>query len=591
MDTKELQWNLTDLYKNISDPQMEKDVQGIESACMQFEKKYAKEVSYLEDNAKLLLSLNDYVKILHLTSPVRPLWYLYNMQSIESGNPKIGARISLLDPLVTNALNRIIFFQLKLAKLSDERKKNILSAPELSEYRYFLKIVFDASKYDLTEETEKALNLVLRPATDMWSESFSKLLNQQVVTFKGKEIPIAAALNKIHQLDTTDRRKLDSLVRTELSKISYLAEREINAVYTTKKITDELRGYKKPYEATILGYQNSVSSIENLIETVTKNFTVSHKFYKLKQKILKLPSMKYCDRAVGVSKKQKEVSFEEGCDILRQAFGAVDPEYVEILNKMLKDKKIDVYPRVGKQGGAYCWGGYNAPTLVMLNHVPSVDSVLTFAHEMGHAIHTELSNKQSVLYSSYTISVAEVASTFFENLAFKKIYEESSEKDKFYLLYDRVADSIQTIFRQTACFNFEKDLHEAIRTKGEITAKEMAILHNKNMKAYLGPAFKMEEADGYFFEAWSHIRRHFYVYSYAYGEIISKALYRKCEKDPEYFKTVKKFMLAGKSMSPDDIFKSIGLDTTKPEFFKLAIDGIEADIQTLTKQYAKLLKK
>jgi oligoendopeptidase F len=122
-----------------------------------------------------------------------------------------------------------------------------------------------------------------------------------------------------------------------------------------------------------------------------------------------------------------------------------------------------------------------------------------------------------------------------------------------------------------------------IRTKGAASKEEMAKLMNKHMQAYLGPAVKLEENDGYFFVQWSHIRNFFYVYSYAFGQIISKALYAEYKKDASFIKKIEQFLSAGGSMSPYDIFKSIGIDTSKPEFFEAGLKQVEADIKRLEK--------
>jgi oligoendopeptidase F len=251
------------------------------------------------------------------------------------------------------------------------------------------------------------------------------------------------------------------------------------------------------------------------------------------------------------------------------------------LEGYIKNGQIDVYPKKGKKGGAYCSGSVGLPTYVLLNHASTLDSYKTFAHEMGHAIHTELSKTQPPLYQNYTISVAEVASTLFENFAFDEIFPRLSKKEQIIALHDRINDSISTVFRQIACFNFELDMHKQIRERGALSKEEIAQLHNKHMGAYLGPSFKLKELDGYFFVQWSHIRRHFYVYSYAYGELISKALYAKYKKDPSYIKEIEKFLSAGGSKSPEQIFKDIGIDTSKPQFFVDGLKQIEEDIKEL----------
>ena len=208
---------------------------------------------------------------------------------------------------------------------------------------------------------------------------------------------------------------------------------------------------------------------------------------------------------------------------------------------------------------------------------------MTFGHEMGHAINSELSKSQTPLYEGYTISVAEVASTLFENFVFEEIFQTLSAKEKIIALHDRIQDDIQTIFRQIACFNFEVELHRTIRVKGSLSKEEIGALLNKHMSAYLGPRFKMTELDGYFFVSWSHIRRFFYVYSYAYGQLISKALYKKYQTDKNYIGEIKKFLSAGGSKSPEDIFRDIGIDTTKPDFFIAGLKSIEEDILKLQK--------
>jgi oligoendopeptidase F len=220
---------------------------------------------------------------------------------------------------------------------------------------------------------------------------------------------------------------------------------------------------------------------------------------------------------------------------------------------------------------------------VLLNHVDSAKSVMTLGHEMGHAIHGELSKVQKPLYENHTISVAEVASTLFENFVFEELLKTMTEKEKIIALHDRIQDDVQTIFRQIACFNFEVELHETIRKNGSLSKEEMGTLMNKHMKAYLGPKFTLTDLDGYFFVSWGHLRMFFYVYSYAYGQLISKALYKKYQADKNYIHEIKKFLSAGGSKSPEDIFKDIGIDTTKPEFFIEGLKSIEEDIERLKK--------
>lgn len=575
------EWDFSPLYSGPTDPKLEKDVEETAKLCKQFADKYSKDDFYLKDENALAKALTDYEALTGKIDSNRPFFYLYNSQSISNSDKDVNAKINLLRPKVTAAYNQILFFQLKLAKIELALQKKFLASAKLAHFKYFLKQIFDQAKYNLGEEAEKVMSLKSQPAHDMWVESFQKLCAEQTVAYDGKKLPLSEAMNKIHQLPTKERRVLHAACMEVLKSISYLAESEINAVYTNKKINDELRSLEKPYTATIVGYQNDVKSIETMIKTATENFKIAHRYYKLKAKLLGLKNLEYSDRAVGIGKNERQVSFDEAIEIIQTSFAKADPYYKEVFDMMLTKGQIDVYPKKGKSGGAYCWGKKGLPTVVMLNYIPAVDAVMTIAHEMGHAIHTELAQEPTPLYEHYTISVAEVASTFFENIAFEYIFEKLSDKEKIVALTNRIDDFCQTIFRQIACFNFELELHTEIRKKGSLTALEIGAIHNKHMASYLGPICKMKETDGYFFEAWSHIRNFFYVYSYAYGALVSRALYKNYKKDSRYIEKINAFMKAGQTMSPEDIFKSVGIDTLKPDFFKQGLESLNDDMDKL----------
>ena len=366
-------------------------------------------------------------------------------------------------------------------------------------------------------------------------------------------------------------------------EISDFSEAEINAIVAKKKTLDELRGFSKPYSETILSYENEEKVIENLVDIVSKNFKISQRFYRVKAKLLKEKKLYYADRGAKVGELKRKFSFDETVKIISSAFDKFDHKYSEIFNRYLENGQIDVYPAKGKRGGAYCMGTTTVPNMIMLNHTNDFNSVMTLGHEMGHAIHTELSKKQSPIYSAYTISVAETASTLFENFVFEEIFERLSEKEKIIALHNKLGGSVATIFRQIACFNFEKELHKKIREDGYLSKEDIAKLMNKHMRSYLGPIFDLSDEDGYFFTAWSHIRRFFYVYSYAFGGLISDALFAEYKKDIKFKRKIEQFLCAGGSKSPEDIFAEIGVDIRNPSFFEKGLKIIEKDVERLEK--------
>jgi oligoendopeptidase F len=576
------EWNLGLLYKNEKDPQIEADVRAVEKAYREFEDTYKKHREYLKHEDALLTALKEYETLAAMSSS-KSVRYFYYRKDLNSADQTAESMLNKLSDRLTKAYNNIIFFELSIGKIPEADQQKILKNKNLEHFHYFLELIFKNAKYTLSEAEEKILNLKSLPSYSMWVDSQEKNLYSKSVTWKGKELPLPQAMNMISVLPTKDRRKLHDEVMKVLQSASQFAESEINAVYTDKKIDDELRGHQKPYSATILGYQNDEKSVMNLVDTVTNNFSICNNFYALKTKLMKENYLEYADRAAKIGKTEKVITFEQGLSIVRKAFGKAGEKYVSMLNKFLANGQIDVYPKKGKTGGAYCSSSTGIPTFVLLNNSDSFRSVMTIGHEMGHAFHSELSKSQTPLYQGYVTSVAEVASTLFENFVFEEMFETLNDKEKIIALHDRINDDVATIFRQIACFNFELELHEQIRAKGALSKEEIAAAHNKHMKAYLGPKFKMKDIDGYFFVNWSHIRRFFYVYSYSYGQIISKALYKKFKENPDFMREIEKFLSAGGSKSPEDIFKDIGIDVSKPEFFEQGLKSVEEDIKRLEK--------
>lgn len=573
-------WDLTLFYKNNTDPQIEKDVKLVEGLYESFEKKYRGK-PFTKNPQTLLKALEDKEALSKKIYPGKPLHYLNLKTDLDSKDSKSFALATKYGERLTNAGNRVAFFGLEIAKISKKEQSKFLNHPVLKPYKYLLEEIFNNAKYDLPEGEEQLENLLSESGYSMWVDAQEKLLNKQTIKHKGKDVPISKAIELISSSGKKDRREIHDKVMKVLKSISHGAEGELNAIYNYKKVMDKRRGYRNPYSSTILGYENNEKAIENFVALVTKHFKISHRFYRLHAKLLGEKKIKLADRTAKIGKIKSKFNFSRSVSILQGILKKFDKEYLDIFNEFLKKGQIDVYPRLGKTGGAYCAGAGQLPTMVLLNHVDEIKSLETLAHEMGHAFHTEMSKSQPPRYRSYTTATAEVASTFFEQMIADEIEKKLTDKERIIMLHNRILGDISTIFRQIACFNFELELHNLIRENGQASKEEISELMRKHLKSYLGSAVEVIDDDGYFYVYWSHIRRFFYVYTYAYGQIISRALYEEWKKDHKYSEKIKQFLKAGGSMSPEDIFKSIGIDTSKASFFEKGLKAIEQDIATL----------
>ncbi len=584
-------WDFSGLYKSDTDPKIEKDVSMIEEKFKAFAKKYSNK-KYLNSTKTILSALKDWEKLQEEAGLAKPVWYLGRLNDLDSSNQQRKAKTNLLSAKITKAGNEIIFFTLSLSKLDVKLQKQILADKNFAPYKYYLKKLFDEGKHLLSEPEEKIINLKSQITYKMWVDAQKKLLNQQTVKFKGKDLPIAEALAMRHQLGYKERHELHNKVIPILKSISHMAEAEIVAVYTDKKIEDELRGYKTAYQSTVEAYENDLETVENLVKVINANMKTSHRFFKARAKLLGLKKLSTADMyAPAVKSSEKKIDLSEILNKTIESFNKIKPEYGDYVRNYAKNGQIDFLPKKGKRGGAYCASARSIPTCVLMNVTGSVDDICTLSHEMGHAIHSELTKTQPVLYDGCTISVAEVASTFFEQLVIDDLIENAeNDQERLRLLDEKMKGDIGTIFRQISYFNYELALHTKIRKDGSASKEEMASMFLDESKRFAGPVLSPAEDDGYAFIYIPHLRYFFYVYSYALGQIISRALVAKYKSDNSFIEKVEEFLKAGQSMSPRDIFLKTGIDIADPKFIQAGLDAVEKDVKKYEEVVNKLKK-
>ncbi|MBI2452032.1 hypothetical protein HYV50_03055 [Candidatus Pacearchaeota archaeon] len=307
---------------------------------------------------------------------------------------------------------------------------------------------------------------------------------------------------------------------------------------------------------------------------------------------MKLKKLEYHERNVPYGKIDKKHSYEESVHLVYKVFQNLDHVFGKIFKNFVESGKIDVFPKKGKRSGAFCSDNLIfQPTYLMLNHTDKLNDILTIAHEAGHGINSELmKQKQNALNFGTVLSTAEVASTFMEDFVLQEIMKTADEELKLSLMVEKLNNDIATIFRQIACYNFEKELHYHFRERGYLPKKEIGKIFQKNMSAYMGDHVEQSPGSENWWIYWNHIRNFFYVYSYASGLLISKAMQKKVKENPRFIGKVKEFLSAGLSDSPKNIFLALGIDITKKEFWNSGTEEISSLLKE-TENLAIKLKK
>ena len=531
-----------------------------------------------------------------ISSSSNEVYYFWLKTQLDETNPELKAKYNKSEEFAKELGNKLSFFKINISKIPGEKQKSFLDSPDLKKYRHFLKRAFEKSKYILGEKNEEIIVLKSSSSYSYWKKMLSGLLSkEEKETLDENKKTIIAPMEKLFGLirnkDKTVRDKAAEVINKILEKHVDIAEAEINAILENKKTDDKIRGFERPDSDRHLSDDIKTETIDSLVKSVTERFNISRRFYELKAKLLKQKKLEYHERLVEYGSVNKEFSYEESINIIRKVFNELDSEFAELLEMFLEKGLIDVYPKKGKAGGAFCVHVLKSqPTYIMLNYTNQLKDITTFAHELGHGINNELTKKQSALYFDTSTATAEVASTFMEDFVLQELMKSADNEMKLSLMVAKLDDDVSSIMRQIACYNFETELHKEFRKKGFLSKEEIGKLFQKHMGSYTGEYVELSPGSENWWIYWQHIRMYFYVYSYASGLLISKAMQKKVKENPEFIKKVKKFLSAGISKSPEEIFMDLGINISDKEFWNKGLDEVE-NLLNETESLAKKLGK
>ncbi|MBX4196294.1 M3 family oligoendopeptidase [Candidatus Pacearchaeota archaeon] len=594
---KKTEWDLSPLLKSDDDPAIKGMREKIEHASYAFINKWKDREDYLKDPKVLKEALDEYEQWgRNFGSGGNEGFYFSLRTSQDQNNPELKARYTKIDDFSKKIQNDIRFFKIRLSKIPQEMQKNFLESKELQLYHHFIERLFTIGKYTLSEPEEKILNLKGPPSYAKWVEMVSGFISKEQREVLGEDGKRSIKnFSEISNLIMSKNKKVRDSAGAALHDISTknadIAEAELNAILLNKKIDDELRQRERPDTARHVADDIDSSVVDTLIDAVSKRFDIAKRFYKMKAGLFKVDKLAYHERNAEYGSFDKQYSYEDSMHLIYKVFRELDPQFGEIVRKFAEEGRIDVAPKVGKRSGAFCSHELLLhPIYVLVNHTGRLRDVTTLAHELGHGINYELMKRQPSVYFGTGLATAEVASTFMEDFVLKELMKGADDELRLSINMTNLADVISTIIRQVACYKFEQELHKEFRVKGYLSKEEIGKLFRKNMEAYMGESVEQSPGSENWWVHWPHIRRYFYVYSYASGLLISKSLQNLVHRDHSKIKIVKDFLSAGLSDSPKNIFMKLGIDITKKEFWNKGLDEID-ELLNETENLAKKLKK
>jgi oligoendopeptidase F len=595
---KQSTWNFKQLFESDNDTQIEEKRKIVEQKSYEFINRWKNRKDYLRDPAILKQAFDEYEEWKKNYGTDGGEGYYFWLRTMQDqNNPDLKAKFNKIENFSKKIENDIQFFHLRIAKISSKYQKKFLKYDGLKDYKHFLERIFAESRYLLSEPEEKILNLKTSTSYSNWVKMTSGFLSREerkVIAGDGRKNTktFSEILSLMNSKDKKVRDSAAKAFNDILDKNVEIAEAEINSVLANKKIDDELRKISRPDLTRHLSDDIDTEIVDTLIKSVSDRFDVSSRYYELKARLMKVKRLRYHERNVEYGNINRKYPYNKSLKLINRVFKNLDSKFADILAGFIGNGQFDVYPRKGKANGAFCaYHLISQPTYILLNHTDKLSDVLTLSHELGHGINNELiREKQNALNFGTPTSTAEVASTFMEDFVLQDLLRQADDESRLAIMMKKINDDVSTIFRQVACYKFEQELHKQFRQKGYLSKKEIGRLFQKHMSSYMGDFVEQSPGSENWWVYWGHIRSFFYVYSYASGLLISKSLQNSVKDNPKFIEKVKKFLSAGLSDSPKNVFKKLGVDITNKSFWNKGLTEVENLIQESTK-LGKRLKK
>ena len=345
-----------------------------------------------------------------------------------------------------------------------------------------------------------------------------------------------------------------------------------------------VRGFNSACERSLFSGNVPVSVYDSLVESVHGGLPIMERYLKLRKKLLGLDELNMYDLYCPIVDDVKwEISLEESKELVKKATAPLGKDYRKLLDRAFQERWMDIYENKGKTTGAFSCGVYGVHPYVLLNFSNRLDDAFTMAHELGHSMHSFLSDaNQDFANHDYSIMVAEVASTVNEVLLTGYLLKnESNKKRRAYVLNHFLEGFRTTVFRQTLFAEFEREAHEMYQRGDALTAESLSkVYHRLNEEYYAG--VKINSLQDYEWARIPHFYNAFYVYQYATGFCSAVTIANNILKTGDASKYLK-FLTTGGSMYPIDELKIVGVDLTKPDTVANALKVFEETLNEFEK--------
>ncbi len=585
MTYTQAKWSLADLFPGFDSPDLEAGFDKVEEQVASFEgvRGKLKPEMDAEQFLDVVRASDEMARIVNKLYSFAGLSFAADTQD-QAAQTLMGR----IEQFSAEMENRTLFFSLWWKDVDDQNAKRLMNA--VGDYRYYLEEMRHFKPHTLSEPEEKILNLKNVTGTSALNTLYDSITNRYV--FK---------LEVDGEVKELTRGELSSYVQGPDAGLRSSAYQELYRVFSAdgpilgqiyqalvRDWHNEnllLRKFSSPISARNLGNDIPDEAVNALLDVAKKNVKLFQRYFKIKAKQLGVKKLRRYDIYAPVAKAEKKFEFDVAAQMVFEAFGSFDPKIAELARRVFDQNHLDGEIRKGKDSGAFCWSVVPEMTpYVLLNYQSRARDVAVMAHELGHAIHSMLAGHHTTFTFHSSLPLAETASTFGEMMLTNKLLsEETDEAVRRDILFKQVDDAYATIMRQCYFAMFENQAHEMIQKNASVD--EISAAYFENLKEQFGDTVELSDEFKWEWVSIPHIyHTPFYVYAYAFGQLLVFSLYQQFKVEGESFKPkYLKILSAGGSEAPAKILADAGIDIRSAKFWQGGFDVLEKLIDELEK--------
>ena len=583
MTYTQTKWSLADLYPGFNTPELESAYDNIEEQVTSFEG--------LRSNLTPDMPADRFLDVVRASEEMtRVAHRLYSFAglsfSADTQDQVAQSAQARVQQFLAEMENRTLFFSLWWKDLDDKDAQRLMDAS--GDYRYYLEEMRHFKPHTLSEPEEKVINLKNVTGSQALVTLYSSITNRYAFKVEVEGETKELTRGQLMTLVQGPEPDLRAAAYQELYRVygddgPILGQMYQTLVRDWRNENLTMRKFSSPMAVRNLSNDIPDKAVDALLDVARKNAGIFQRYFKMKAKVLGVDKLRRYDIYAPVAKAEKEFEYDSAAEMVLNSFTEFEPRVGELARRVFEEDRVDSEVRKGKREGAFCWSV--TPDLtpwVLLNYQGRARDVATMAHELGHAIHSMLASHHSAFTYHSSLPLAETASTFGEMMLTDRLLAAESDEDvRRDLLFKQVDDAYATIMRQSYFALFEKEAHEMVVKNASVD--ELAAAYMENLKEQFGDSLELSDEFKWEWVSIPHIyHTPFYVYAYAFGQLLVLSLYQQFKREGEAFKPkYLKILSAGGSEAPAKILDEAGIDIESASFWQGGFDVVDGLVKQL----------